>query len=111
MISYRSKPLEERANFAKSVLKKYAGRFPLIVESTNKDLPPVHKFIIPDDLTVGNLLIVLRKRIKLEPSEAIYIFFKNNIVNSSTLLTDVYTKYKDDDGILYANYSKENTFG
>ena len=112
MNRFKSKPLEERTQFAKSIMEKHPGKIPLIIESNrNKDLPPIHKFIIPNDLTVGQVIYMLRKRIKLSEREAIYVFFKDNLLSTTTLMSEVYEQHKDADGIVYAVYAKENTFG
>lgn len=112
MNRFKSKPLEERTQFAKSIMEKHPGKIPLIIESNrNKDLPPIHKFIIPNELTVGQVVYMLRKRIKLNEKEAIYVFFNNHLVNTNTLMSEVYHQHKEADGIVYAVYAKENTFG
>jgi len=111
MARFKDKPLEERKKFAQSILAKYPDKFPVIIES-NKDTDlPMHKFIVPQDLTVGQLLYMIRKRTKLASEEALYVFFKNSLLNTNTLMTEVYRDYKDLDGILYGMYAKENTFG
>jgi GABA(A) receptor-associated protein len=112
MNKFKSKTLEERTQFAKSIMEKHPGKIPLIIESNkDKDLPPIHKFIIPNDLTVGQVIYMLRKRIKLNEREAIYVFFKDSLLNTNTLMSEVYEQYKEADGIVYAVYAKENTFG
>jgi len=35
------------------------------------------RFLVPADLTVGQFVYVIRKRIKLSPEKAIFIFVKN----------------------------------
>lgn len=112
MNRFKSKPLEERTQFAKSIMEKHPGKIPLIIESNrDKDLPPIHKFIIPNDLTVGQVMYMLRKRVKLHEREALYLFFNNSLMNTNTLMSEVYVQHKDVDGIVYAVYAKENTFG
>lgn len=37
--------------------------------------PP--RYLVPADLTVGQFVYVIRKRIKLSPEKAIFIFVKN----------------------------------
>jgi GABA(A) receptor-associated protein len=112
MNKFKNKSLEERTQFAKSIMEKHPGKIPLIIESNkDKDLPPIHKFIIPNDLTVGQVIYMLRKRIKLNEREAIYVFFKDNLLSTNTLMSEVYEHHKDSDGIVYAVYAKENTFG
>lgn len=35
------------------------------------------RYLVPSDLTVGQFVYVIRKRIKLSPEKAIFIFVKN----------------------------------
>ncbi|KAE8956555.1 hypothetical protein PR001_g31694, partial [Phytophthora rubi] len=43
------------------------------------DIPDIDKkkFLVPADLTVGQFVYVIRKRIKLSPEKAIFIFVNN----------------------------------
>ena len=61
--------LEERIQESERIKEKYADRIPVIVERTSSsNLPELdkHKFLVPNTLTVGQFLYVIRKRIKLE---------------------------------------------
>jgi hypothetical protein len=52
----------------------------VIVEKAEKsDIPDIDKkkYLVPADLTVGQFVYVIRKRIKLSPEKAIFIFVKN----------------------------------
>jgi GABA(A) receptor-associated protein len=52
----------------------------VIVERADKtDIPDIDKkkYLVPADLTVGQFVYVIRKRIKLSPEKAIFIFVKN----------------------------------
>jgi GABA(A) receptor-associated protein len=70
------------------------------------------KYLVPSDLTVGQFVYVIRKRIKLSPEKAIFIFVNNNVLPpTASLMSAVYEEYKDADGFLYITYSGENTFG
>lgn len=66
---------------------------------------------MPADLTVGQFIYVIRKRIKLPPERAIFIFVDNVIPPTAALMSTVYEVQKDEDGFLYITYSGENTFG
>ena len=66
---------------------------------------------MPADLTVGQFIYVIRKRIKLPPERAIFIFVDNVIPPTAALMSTVYEVRKDEDGFLYITYSGENTFG
>ncbi len=57
----------------------------MIVEKVDKsDITTIDKkkYLVPADLTVGQFVFVIRKRIKLEPEKAIFIFV-NNVLRKS----------------------------
>jgi GABA(A) receptor-associated protein len=114
--SYKSvNTFEERKAEFNRVKSRYADRIPLIVENSSKNIniPNIdkNKFLIPYDMTISQLLIVLRKRIKINPAEAIYIFINNRIPMGNSVISKLYEDNKDEDGFLYIYYSGENTFG
>lgn len=69
------------------------------------------RYLVPADLTVGQFVYVIRKRIKLSPEKAIFIFVGNVLPPTAAMMSSVYEQNKDDDGFLYITYSGENTFG
>lgn len=69
------------------------------------------KYLIPMDMTVGQLVYVLRKRISLPSDKAVFVFVGNTLPPSSALMSNIYLKHKDEDGFLYICYSGENAFG
>lgn len=115
MKSFRDKPLEERKQSVYTIFKKYPDRIPVCVyKNKGSNTPDIdkEKYLVPSDLTVGQFLYVIRKRIKLKPEEALYIFFNGSLVNTSMTIKEIYNLHKDkDDEMLYALYSTENTFG
>ena len=57
-------------------------------------------------------MYVIRKRMKLEPEKAIYLFVNGrNVSRTSALLSQIYDENKDEDGFLYIKYDGESTFG
>ena len=93
---------------------KYPDRVPVIVKKADKSrLPDIDrkKYLVPKDVTVGQFISIIRNRIKLDPSQAIFMFIDNELPSLSTPLVEVYDKYKDDDEALYVIYTGENTFG
>lgn len=40
-------------------------------------LAPASRYLVPGDLTVGQFVYVIRKRIKVNPEKAIFMFVKN----------------------------------
>ena len=70
-----------------------------------------NKYLVPPDLTIGQFLYVIRKRIKLTPEKSIFLFINNSIPSSSKIISQLYKDHKNEDGFLYIIYSGENTFG
>lgn len=113
--SFRSKySLQSRKSEAKRIMEKYPDRRPLVVEKDHRsDVEEIDKkkYLVPMDLTIGQFIYVIRKRIKLSPEKAIYIFINNCIPPTNALISDVYEKNKGEDGFLMVIYSSESTFG
>ncbi|CAF2059327.1 unnamed protein product [Brassica napus] len=105
---------EKRKAEAGRILEKYPDRIPVIVEKAEKsDIPDIDKkkYLVPSDLTVGQFVYVIRKRIKLSAEKAIFIFVDNVLPPTGEIMSSVYEEKKDQDGFLYITYSGENTFG
>ncbi|KAE8721057.1 Autophagy-related protein 8C [Hibiscus syriacus] len=86
----------------------------IIVEKAVKsDVPDLDqkKYLVPADLTVGQFVHVVRKRIKLSAEKAIFVFVNNTLPSTAALMSAIYEENKDEDGFLYLTYSGEHTFG
>lgn len=106
--------LEQRTSAAVSIKEKYPDRIPVIVEKqVGSSIPDIdkRKFLIPFDFTIGQFLHIIRKRIKMPPEQALFIFINNTLPPNSSLIHQVYREYKAEDQFLYMMYSGENTFG
>ncbi len=104
----------DRVKESKRIMDKYPDKIPVICERNfSSTLPTIdkHKFLVPTDLTIGQFIYVIRKRIKITPQEAIYLFIKGNMPPSNETMNITYSKYRDEDGFLYISYTNENTFG
>mmetsp|Transcript_21596 Transcript_21596/g.45415 ORF Transcript_21596/g.45415 Transcript_21596/m.45415 type:complete len:122 (-) Transcript_21596:320-685(-) len=107
-------PLERRKAEAQRMREKYQDRIPVIVEkASGGDIPDIDKkkYLVPTDLTVGQFVHVIRKRIKLTPEKAIFIFVNNVLPPNPALMSTIYEEQKDEDGFLYVTYNGESTFG
>ena len=56
------------------------------------------KYLVPSDLTVGQFVYVIRKRIKLSPEKAIFIFVDEVLPPTAALMSSIYEEHKDEDG-------------
>lgn len=116
-ISYKSQfDLKHRQDESFRIKNKYPDRVPVIVEKkddNNQDIPDIDKkkFLVPNDLTVGQFIYVVRKRISLEPEKALFCFIRDSIPSTNTLMSELYDEHCDEDGFLYVSYTGENTFG
>eukprot|EP00744_Colponema_vietnamica_P000179 GILI01000325.1.p1 GENE.GILI01000325.1~~GILI01000325.1.p1 ORF type:complete len:121 (-),score=40.35 GILI01000325.1:206-568(-) len=114
-VSFKAEhPFEKRKAEASRIRSKYPDRIPVICEKGPRtDVPDIDKkkYLVPSDLTVGQFVYVIRKRIKLSPEKAIFIFVNNTLPPTAALMSSIYEQQKDEDGFLYVTYSGENTFG
>lgn len=103
-----------KKNEAERILKKYPDRIPIIIKKMEgSDIPNVdkNKYLVPMDLTFSQFMYVIRKRIKLKPEKALFLFVNNSIPTGSKMISEIYKTEKDETGFLYVEYSGENTFG
>ncbi|KAL5972606.1 riboflavin kinase [Asimina triloba] len=70
-----------------------------------------YRYLVPADLSLGQFVYVIRKRMDLSPEKAIFIFVNNILPPTAALMSSIYEENKDEDGFLYMTYSGENTFG
>ena len=105
----------KRAEESTRILNKYADKIPVIItKGSTCDLPDIdkNKFLVPAEITLGQFMYVIRRRINLSSEEAIFLFVNNNTVApTSTTLGSLYQEHKDKDGFLYLVYCNENVFG
>lgn len=113
--NFKSKhSFDNRCKESKNIITKYPSRIPVIVEKQEtSDVVDIDKnrFLVPCELTVGQFVYVIRKRMKMPPEKAIFVFVDNHIPMQSSLMSTIYDQSKDKDGFLYIKYAGENTFG
>lgn len=110
--------LEERLEESNRIICKYPDRTPVIVEINDKDISnnnltdlDKNKYLVPSDLSIGQFMYVIRKRIKLRPEQCLFLFCNNCTLSQSKMLGELYDNNKDKDGFLYICAASENTFG
>jgi GABA(A) receptor-associated protein len=117
--SFKNKySLEKRQAESARMKEKYPRRVAVIIErATNKSiitlLPDIDKtkFLVPKDLTIGQFLYVIRKRLVLQPEMALYVFCDKTLPATTALMSQIAKDHIDEDGFLYMVYSAESTFG
>lgn len=124
-------------NFSKKkveqMMLKNPNRVPIIITSNSFKIDKL-KYIVPDSITIGELMIMLRKKNNIDPQEAIFLFIKDNnsnnnntninkfnnkskkenegiLVPSSSTLGTLHQQHKDENLILHIFFEKETVFG
>lgn len=110
-------PLHKRLEESQRVRSRYSDRIPVIVEKgrSTADIPVLEKtkFLVPSELSVGQLVYVIRSRLQLSPETAIFLYASKDgsALPTGSILRDIDDQYKSEDGFLYISYSGEATFG
>jgi len=108
-------PLEQRREQSLRLLHKFAPKLPVVVEPGRASDPRIEKskFLIDPNVTVAELLMLIRRRIQLQPHQAVYLFIDNQLVPSNATVREIYhqAQQHNPDGFLYIKYCLENTFG
>lgn len=106
-----TKRLEESSR----ILKKFPNRIPIILEKYNSkgNIPEINKtkYLVSSDLTVGQFIYVIRKKLNLKAEQAIFLFIDNTLPLVSSTIGIIYEQHRNKDRFLYVTYSDENTFG
>lgn len=108
---------ESRQEIVANILYKYPDRVPVLVgQGVLKNTPSIskNKYIVPADITFAKFIAEIRKNMvgSLDKKASLFYFLDNNIlVPSNAMMSDLYRRYKSDDGFLYITYAAENTFG
>lgn len=108
--------IEQRKSEANRVLATYKDRRPIICERSlhaSYRCPTCDKikYLVPIDITLGQFLYVIRRKLNLGQEKALYLFVHNRIPPSSILIGELYDLHKEIDNNLYLTYALENTFG
>ena len=109
----------KKEKLRESVLKmreKYPGKVPVFILKSNKDklLPNINcnKFIVPEDITVTNLMALVRNRLSLGSEVSMFFFVNEHVLPcGSDTVGKLYNTYKNEDHVLLIYYCGENVFG
>ena len=125
----RKNNIGNRQKQTKAIIDKYENKCPIYLtydkEIINKKLinsaiKELNKYIVTSDINLGQFLIIVRKKIKVDINESLTLFIENyekdKLINSilaptSCSIGEIYLTNKDQDGFLYLKLVKENVFG
>lgn len=108
--------VEARRRESSKVMQKYPDRLPVVC--TRRDsctsVPQIDKtkYLVPMDMTVGQFIAVLRKRLVLAPAQAIFLLTESGqLPSTGDEVRTLHAAHRSADGFLYLRYAGENTFG
>ena len=105
----------QRQQEASRIRSKYPDRVPIVVLRDPRgpaSLPQIDKtkYLVPSSMTCGEFLYVIRTRLRLNPSQAMFLFVGNNILpKTSDTMSEIYSRHRGDDDFLWCTYCAENT--
>lgn len=95
-------------------LDKYPRRVPLIVcPAPGYNLPALKKskILVHDTLMFSGLISLIRSRIALKDTEALFFMIDNTLPKMSSTMGELYSEHRERGEILEIVYRKESTFG
>jgi len=108
--------VSKRLSESTKIREKYNDRVPVICEKDPKSKIGTidkTKYLVPDDLTVTQFSFIIRKKLELDKSKALFLLIASkHSPTGESLMSDVYAQYKDqEDVFLYITYTGEETWG
>ena len=111
--------IEERKLKSQKLKELYINRIPVIVEmspssaSYSSFIEQKHKvkYLVPNEIAMGQFVKILRDKMKIHESKALFFFIHNKLFPMSCPRSTLYDEYKDEDGFLYIEFCEESTFG
>ena len=108
--------LELRKKECKKLFDRNPNKIPIICEKDKKcsltQEPNKSKFLIPLYMNINQLRNVLRNKLLLSKSQSLFFLIDGKkAITDNCLISELYNKFKNEDGFLYLTYTTELIWG
>jgi len=98
----------KRREESTKIISKYKDKVLIILEkSESSRLPSLskQKYLLNNELSVGQFIFMLRRHLALQVDQIIYLSINNNYTpGTAEIFKDLYAQFKDADGFMYITY-------
>ena len=106
---------EERKAEYNKVIQHNPGKIGIICEKDPKSqIPNIDKtkYLINEEFNLKQFTKIIRKKLNIDEKEALFFLVNGKISLTGDLtMSEIYKKYKDEDGFLYIAYASEQVWG
>jgi len=97
---------------SESIRKLHPTKVPIIL-SSGKNGPVIkkNKYLVHNELTIGQFIHTVRKKLNIDHTTALFLLIDNKIVVCSKTMEDIYKEFQHEDGFVYGVIVHESTFG
>jgi GABA(A) receptor-associated protein len=100
------------------IMARHPTRVPCWIErcpndkTTGEPVDGKQRYLIEKGMTVGQVMYIIRKRVKISEKKAIFLFIDGNTLPPNTAhIGELYKEHARPDRLLYLTYRSESTFG
>ena len=89
MYTFQNQDFEERKRSSEIIMKKHSESIPIIVDCKSNIELNKKKYIVPKTLNVGQFISTIRKKIKIDPSESIFLLCNNTMISNNQMIINM----------------------
>lgn len=99
-----------------AIRHRFPNKVPLYVERyvREREVPVLgrNKFLVPQELTMSQFLYIIRTKMKLRESQALYLLVNDKVLASHSMtMAQAYEQFRHKDGYLHITYAAQQVFG